>query len=234
MAGNSAQAIASARQVIVKSPLEMVRMVPVLEYFLPTPYFALARFGRWEEMLREPAPPTEFQYTTALWHYARSLALAANGDVAGAEAEAQALQAAAANVAEDQVVGINSARPIVEIAGRVLAGEIARKRGQLPEAIREFEAAMLVENSLQYDEPSAWYHPVRQILGSALLEAGQPAEAEAAYREDLRRNPNNGWSLFGLAQALRAQGKMGEAEETDRAFRAAWVGSDVTLTSSRF
>ena len=71
-----------------------------------------------------------------------------------------------------------------------------------------------------FTEPPPWYFPVRQSLGAVLLEAGRPAEAEAVYREDLRRNPDNGWSLFGLAQSLRAQGKTAEAEQVEVRFSA--------------
>ena len=83
-------------------------------------------------------------------------------------------------------------------------------------------------------EPPPWYYPVRQSLGAVLLQAGRAADAEQVYREDLRRNPGNGWSLYGLAQSLRAQGKTGEAAQTDESFKKAWAQADVQLTASRF
>jgi hypothetical protein len=93
-------------------------------------------------------------------------------------------------------------------------------------------AAVAQEDKLSYDEPADWFFPVRHVLGAELLKAGQSAQAEAVYREDLRRNPDNGWSLFGLSQALRAQRKSTEASAAESKFREAWKHADVTLTSS--
>jgi predicted Zn-dependent protease len=84
-----------------------------------------------------------------------------------------------------------------------------------------------------YLEPPLWYYPIRQSLGRALLEAGRPAEAEQAYREDLLKFPGNGWSLFGLAESLEAQGKKAEAAEARTKFEAAWESADVKLEASR-
>jgi hypothetical protein len=37
--------------------------------------------------------------------------------------------------------------------------------------------------------------------------------AEAAFRRDLEFYPRNGWSMFGLIQSLRAQGKNKQTAE---------------------
>jgi len=100
--------------------------------------------------------------------------------------------------------------------------------------IARLEKAVEIQDTLAYIEPPAWFYPVRQNLGAALLEAGRAAEAEAVYREDLRQYADNGWSLFGLAESLRAQGKLAEAAEAQQRFEAAWQRADVTLTASRF
>ena len=94
--------------------------------------------------------------------------------------------------------------------------------------------AAKIEDAGLYFEPPKWYYPIRHSLGAALLKAGQHAEAEKVYREDLRRFPENGWSLFGLAQALRAQNKNTEAASAEERFHRAWPNTDVTLTASRF
>ena len=120
------------------------------------------------------------------------------------------------------------------IAERTLAAEIDADAGRYPQAIAALREAVTVEDNTPYDEPPAWHSPVRQSLGAVLLAAGQPAEAESAYREELKRNPDNGWSLFGLAQAQRAQHKEAEAKATDQAFANAWKDADVKLSSSRF
>ena len=100
--------------------------------------------------------------------------------------------------------------------------------------IAHLEEAVRIQDSLAYIEPPSWYYPVRQNLGAALLALGRTEEAEAVYREDLRQYPNNGWSLFGLAESLRAQGKTEEAAEVQQRFEAAWQYADVVLNASRF
>jgi tetratricopeptide (TPR) repeat protein len=103
-----------------------------------------------------------------------------------------------------------------------------------PTAVKHLAEAVRMQDEHWFTEPPPWYYPVRQSLGAALHQAGRAAEAEAVYREDLRRNPENGWSLFGLAQGLRAQGKTADAAGVDERFRRAWARADVTLTASRF
>ena len=114
------------------------------------------------------------------------------------------------------------------------AGELAAKRGDYDNAIARLHRAILLEDNLIYNEPPDWHVPVRQSLGAVLLEAGRFVEAEAIYWQDLRENPENGWSLFGLMQSLRAQGKEEEAVSIEKRFRKAWNRADITLTASRF
>jgi len=115
-----------------------------------------------------------------------------------------------------------------------LAGEIAARRGQTDDAIKDLQEAVRTQDALPYSEPPPWYYPARQSLGAVLIIAGRPAEAEVLYREDLERNPENGWSLFGLAQALRARGAEEQAAEIEKRYQKAWEHADVTLTASRF
>ena len=125
-------------------------------------------------------------------------------------------------------------RTALQIAAEALAGEIALRSGDAELAVRHFSTAVELEDGLTYNEPPTWYYPMRQSLGKALLEAERPAEAEAAYREDLQRFPNNGWSLFGLQQSLTAQGKAEQAAVAQAQFEEAWAIADVTLEASRF
>jgi tetratricopeptide (TPR) repeat protein len=120
------------------------------------------------------------------------------------------------------------------IAERTLFAEIETADGRHEAAIAALREAAKIEDATPYDEPPAWHSPVRQTLGAVLLAAGRPAQAEAAYREELKRNPDNGWSLFGLAQALRAEKKDAEAALVEARFAKAWANADVTLTASRF
>jgi predicted Zn-dependent protease len=116
----------------------------------------------------------------------------------------------------------------------VLGGEIAAKAGDVGSAERLLRAAVAEQDTHWFTEPPPWYFPVRQALGAVLLKAGRAADAEQVYREDLRRNPDNGWSLFGLAESLKAQGKTVEATQAEARFRKAWSAADVRLAASRF
>jgi tetratricopeptide (TPR) repeat protein len=122
---------------------------------------------------------------------------------------------------------------VLRIARETVAGEIAGKGGDIDRALLHLERAVRFQDALIYTEPPDWHAPVRQTLGAVLLEAGRPEEAEIVYWEDLRQNPENGWSLFGLAQSLRTQGKSDEAAEAEKRFHRAWAGADVELKSSR-
>ena len=172
---------------------------------------------------------------TGAWRYARGLAYAATGRRAEADGELAALRQLAAGVPADRSLAFFfKTQTILALADNVLAGEIAARSGQTDLAVRHFLAAVAEQDGHWFTEPPVWYYPVRQSLGAVLLAGGRPVEAEAVYRDDLKRNPDNGWSLFGLAQSLRAQGKTAEAAAVEARFQKAWARADVTLSASRF
>jgi tetratricopeptide (TPR) repeat protein len=229
MAGRSAQAIEAAGTLTSKVNLDAARQVGMLQEMLPYHTLTLTTFGRWDDVLADPLPPSDIRFSYAIAYYAHGVAHAAKGQWAEAQA------------ALDTVTAINAKTPqgadsktALSIAVHALSGEIATRHGDLDAGINHFREAMKIEDAGLYFEPPKWYYPIRHSLGAALLKAGRNAEAEKVYREDLKRFPENGWSLFGLAQALRAQGKKAEADAVDARFRKAWVGADVTLTASRF
>jgi len=236
MSGQSALALEAARRLVDRVPDEVVRAVPPLEDFKPMPLFALVRFGRWDEVLREPEPPADLTYTRALWHWARGLAFVRQGQLerAGAEAAALAADQRVLAAQDTPLMSRSRASTMLELASNLLLGELAGARNQPAERIARLERAVAIQDGLPYIEPPAWFYPVRHTLGAALLQQGRAAEAEAVYRADLRQYPENGWALFGLAQALRAQGRLAEADEAQRRFEAAWEQADVRLTSSSF
>jgi tetratricopeptide (TPR) repeat protein len=232
--GRSREAIARARQVADKITPDLVAMMPMVEFIPPTTYYAYARFGAWDSLLALPKPPEVMRYTNGMWQYARGLALAAKGRFDEASVARDSLDEIADAIPEDLVVGLNTARPILRVAGALLAGDIDYRAKKYDDAIGHYEDAVRKADALKYDEPPAWYQPPRLFLGKALLDAGRAADAEKVYREDLLHHPNLGWTLMGLTQALEAQGKTREAGEARAQFEKAWAGADVKLTSSRF
>jgi tetratricopeptide (TPR) repeat protein len=235
MDGRSADTVRAARDFAAAVPLEMVSQMSDMETAPVAPIVALARFGRWDEVLALPAPSEKLPYVRGVWHYARGLAQSAKGQAEAAQGELAALTRIRDRVpAERTVAGFFKTREMLTLAAEVLAGELAARRGETDAGILHLAEAARIQDGHWFTEPPPWYFPVRQSLGAVLLQAGRAVEAEAAYREDLRRNPENGWSLYGLAQALRAQGKADEAAAVDARFQRAWARADVTLNASRF
>jgi tetratricopeptide (TPR) repeat protein len=232
MEGRSAEAINAAQDLVAKIPVQMALASPSLQYFTTAYLGALARFGRWNEILAQPAPGSGLLYGHAIWHYARGLALAGSGRFPEAVAESDSVGAAVASLPPDFAIGFHSGKSLLGIAHHTLLGEIALRQGHAADAVPHLEEAVKLQDALRYDEPTPWYYPVRQSLGAALLAAGRAGDAENVFTEDLRRNPNNGWALFGLVASLKAQGR--DNSDAQRRFAAAWARSDVKLTSSRF
>jgi tetratricopeptide (TPR) repeat protein len=235
MQGRSADTIRVAREFAATAPAEMIKQMPDMETAPVAPIVALVRFGRWDEVLRYPAPPADWSYTSGVWHYARGLAFNARGQSTEAAAELRRLESITASVPPERTVAFFfRAKNVLQLAANVLAGEMAAKAGDVASAERLLRAAVAEQDTHWFSEPPPWYFPVRQSLGAVLLRASRAADAERVYREDLSRNPGNGWSLFGLAESLRAQGKTAEAAQAEAQFRKAWAGADVRLSASRF
>jgi len=191
-----------------------------LQHYWSMPYFAWVRFGRWDALLAEPAPAEDLIYPNGIWNYAHGLAQVRTGDLDGATASLKRLREIADDpeMAATRLWEVNTMAQILAIAREVLSGELALARGESEPAIRHLEAAVGLEDALTYVEPSDWYVPARHNLGAALLSMGRAADAETVYRKDLEIYPANSWSLMGLDQSLRAQGKTPEADQMRRQF----------------
>lgn len=233
--GQSRVAIDAALKVASRVEDAQLAAMPMLAGFRVVPYWAHLRFGRWQEMLAEPMPAASSAFLRGAWHYGRGQALVATGNLEAAERELQQLEAVLPDKGLDQpLFSPNTGRAILSIGPAVLRGELAAARGDFPAAIARLEEAVRLEDALVYTEPSEWHSPPRLALAAVLLEAGHAAQAETVYWEDLRRNRDNGWALFGLQQALQAQGKDDQAKVVAARFAKAWARADVTLASSRF
>jgi tetratricopeptide (TPR) repeat protein len=233
--GRSKLAIEAARKAASQVNDETLKAVPLLAGFRVVPYYALTRFGKWDEMLREPEPPATSAYLRGMWHYARGTAFLGKGQTDSADQEFAKLDEIMVDKSLDQpLFSPNTGRQVLSIAREVLAGEISAAKKDYDRSVAHLERAVRLEDALVYTEPAEFHYPPRHALGAVLLEANRPAEAETVYWEDLKRNRENGWALFGLMQALKAQGKNEEASLVESRFKKAWARADITLTSSRF
>jgi hypothetical protein len=201
------------------------------EPYMPTPIFVLLRFHRWDEVLKQPPPDPHLAMTTAFWHFARGSAAAAKGQIETAEMEHRTLEAARRETPADVEFSMysNKARTFLDLAINILDARIAMAHADRARAIEYWKNAVQIQDQLYYGEPPEWFYPVRESLGGALLQSGQPAQAEAVFRADLQQYSRNPRSLFGLLKSLEAQKKTSDAEWVRREFEAAWKRADVPL-----
>jgi tetratricopeptide (TPR) repeat protein len=233
MEGRYQTAIDAAEKIEALIPPKFLRnYVTIADGFMPTKLHVMIRFGKWDAILAEPAPEDWRVVSRAERHFARSVALSALGRTDEARREIDLLDAAAAELTDAWYVGNNPAKQVVAIARKMAEGELAFREGRTDEAFALLREAVAMEEGLTYDEPPGWMQPVRHALGALLMADGRHVEAEAVYRADLRRHPNNGWSLLGLQQALQAQGRIDEAEAVTPKLQAAWARADVKPAAS--
>lgn len=232
--GQSKIAIEAARRTASRIDDATLREMPLTAKFRMVPYWTLARFGHWQEILDEPAPPATNVFLRGSWHYVRGLAFVATKRLPQAEQELEILREIMNDPSLDgALLSKNTTRAVLGIAPEVLTGEIDAALGKFDSAVAHLERAVRYEDALVYTEPAEWHYPPRLALGAILLEAGRPDEAETVYWEDLKRNRDSGWALFGLQQTLHAQKKEAEAKVIEARFKKAWEQADITLTASR-
>lgn len=227
MGGEGAVAIETAEKIQATLSEDMIEV----ERLRPTLVFSLVRFGHWDKILSLPAPPDEQLFATAMWRYGQGLAHLHTRNQTAATVDLDTLTAIAESEnAEALEQPFFHGLSQIQIAHHILAGEKAGLRNEHDAAVAHLQAAVQIQDALPYMEPPYWYYPVRQTLGSVLLNADRYAEAEDVYRQDLDYFPENGWSLHGLAQSLRAQGRTAEARDVQRRFEQAWKHADVQLS----
>lgn len=234
MGGNYAEAMAAATKLAAHVGPHVSAMPP-LEGFMTVPLAVNVRFQKWDELLKTPKPPENMKTTTAIWHYSRGLAYAGKADAKNAQTELEALTQMWNATPLDQPFSMpikNKAHDVLHIAVNVLSAKIALLNKDPFKAEQLLREAADIQDSLKYGEPPDWFQPVRETLGSALLADGKAAEAEKVFRADLEKNPRNGRSLFGLSEALKAQGKDYDADSVRSEFQASWKKADTRLKAT--
>lgn len=232
MTGQKALALSTIREMVGDIPLEFFRENAFVDGFMAMPLEVLMRFGDWDAILAEPAFPDYVPISRSLQHYARAVAYAAKGDIAEAEKEQAAFLAARTKVPKEATFGNNVGTDILDVAEHLMRGEMLYLKGEIEPGLAAMKEAVAREDKLRYDEPPSWIQPVRHPLGAALLQAGRYAEAEAVFREDLKKLPENGWGLFGLERALRLQKKDAEADAVKKRFEVIWSKADMKIRSA--
>lgn len=236
MAGLSKKSADAANALNKNIPVEMMTVpdLVTLQHWYTMPWYNMVRFGKWDDILKIKEPVDSFKYVKSVWHYARGMAFVRKNKIAEAKAELASLKILVEDpFMEMTIAGFNSFRNVLGIGRNVLEAEIEARQKNYNRAILLLTQAVDVEDNLLYQEPPDWYHPVRQILGSILLEAEDPVAAEKRFREDLTFYKNNGWSLFGLYQSLEAQGKKSEATQVKKEYEKAFAKSELKLKTPR-
>ena len=233
MEGRSEIAIEAGEKVAKNVRLEMIDQFPGVEFFKTVPMLSLVQFGLWDRVLELDPPAERLEYANAIWHYARSVAYSNKGNIESAQKERQMIESLKDT---NDVLHLDSiyypASMLLEIADSLALGEIAISNNDYQSAIQYFANAVSVQDALPYTEPPFWYYPTRLSLGKAYLLSDQADEAEAVFKENLKRYPRNGWALYGLIQALETQNK--DSSMVQEQFDIIWQNADVELTSSRF
>jgi tetratricopeptide (TPR) repeat protein len=201
MMGRGDEMIAATRKIASIVGYDVAKQVPQVQSYTVTPFYAMARFSRWDEILKEPAPPADLRYTTGVWHYVRGLAFAAKEQYDSANVEHDSVSAIVASIDTTLPAGLNTAKTVLSIAERHLTADLASRQGKTGEALAALKQGIAIEDALTYSEPPDWYLPLRQPYAELLLKSGKKKEAIVAYQEDLRRFPNNVWSTKGLQRA---------------------------------
>jgi tetratricopeptide (TPR) repeat protein len=232
MTGQSALALRTIRELVADIPLEFFKANSFMDGFMAMPLEVMMRFGRWDEILAEPAFPDYVPISRALQHYARAVAHAAKDDVPSALKEQAAFLEARVRVPKEAFFGNNTGSDVLDVAESFMRGEILFRSGKIDEGLASLREAAAREDKLRYNEPPDWIQPVRHALGAALLQAGRFAEAETAFREDLAKLPENGWGLYGLSRALQLQKKTAETAAVEKQFDAVWKQADIQIKSA--
>lgn len=229
MEGNFSEAHSAAER-LVAGMQPYLKDNPMAEWFVPTRTHVLVRFRRWDDILKLPEPDKDLHLAHTCWLFARGMAFSATGQPGKAAVDREALIAETKTIPPDALLGLNTAHSVLDIAALMLDASIARAKHNYKQSAELFGKAAQAEDALNYDEPPDWYLPARESLGSVLFADGRHAEAEDAFRAELKAHPKNPRALFGLSESLAAQGKKEEAAKFRAEFEAGWKYADSKLS----
>ena len=236
-AGNSHWAAKGANSLSEHANRELMKEPGwgTLQHFYSMPYYIAVKFARWDEILKMNNFDTSLRYPEAVRHFARGMAFIGLDKMKEAEAELTSLKEYEADTSLEEVSiwGINNVYTLVQIARRVLEGEINAKNKNYEKSIALLREAVTFEDGLQYQEPTDWLLPVRHHLGAVLMDAGIAKEAIQIYKEDLIKLPRNGWALKGLQEAYKSLELYDQAGLLDDQIELAWSSANIELTGSR-
>ena len=235
--GRSEEAIAQAMKVGQKAAQagNLGADFALHQAFLSQPVYMMVRFGKWDELLKRPTPDNGKIIARGIHHFGRGMAYLNTGRYQRAKHELDTLRnAMESDSASQDFVGFANGQTILQLAEGILAGELAARQGDIDTALAKLESAVRIEDAMMYNEPPDWPIPTRHTLGAVLLEAERALEAESVYWQDLKKNPENGFALFGLHRALLAQGKTDQAADIEARLQLVWDEADFEATSSRF
>lgn len=230
--GNSREAIDAAEKTADKIPATATDVFS--QIYLAVPLQAYVRFGKWNEILTTPKPERALGWVNKFWHHARSIAFAKKGLPHKSQQEINLLSHLIDSLSQVETDTSEMFRNLNEILLAVPKAELSYAIGETGEAIKILSHAISVEDALPYNEPPNWHHPVRQILGNIYIQSGQYDLAIQAFQDDLKKFRENGWSLFGLYQALERSGKVKEAEKVHDRYKIAWSNADFDLEAAAF
>jgi len=202
-----------------------------LQHYYTIPYYVAVKFKKWDDILSMDLKTYGLKYPKAVRHYAEGMAHLGKGELEKAKADLAELEILATDesLKEISVWDINSVYELVQIAEKVLKGELLAKEGKYNESIAQLKDAIILEDALNYNEPPDWFFSIRHHLGAIQLEAGNYKDAIATYNEDLKRLPNNGWAQHGLIMAYEELHDIQNLEKTKALFEKSWAYADVKL-----
>src|SRR5258706_5809184 len=225
MSGEGQVVVEAAGKLSKNIPDEAAAAVPLLAPMKTGPYWAHAQFSDLPTVLALADPGDKLPYNQVAWRYARGVAFAQSGNLESARAQAAEIDriVATTDYSAFSAWGI-PAKDVGRIAAHVVRARVAQNAKDLDGAIRELQAAAVIQDTLPYTEPPYWYYPVRQTLGATLLLKGDAQAARDAFRDSLSKTPNNAWSLYGLKTTFERQGMKAEAAEAEKYLARAWSG----------